>query len=147
MGIEFWPHTHAVAAAFVLPGIGSAWFTRIEAAFGGWQEGAGPQLRLSASPSLCCGFRFCLVFPFLGRLFRTISASCGSGHFRVGPVDKPDPAMWRHFESFHIVIEPDIYVNVLSRQGLILAAGRVLFGNPWIRRSRRDRHSCVRPVC
>jgi hypothetical protein len=51
--------------------------------------------------------------------------------FSHGRLANQTPAMWTHFESIHITMQPTYMSIYFPAQGLVLAAGKVLLGHPW----------------
>jgi hypothetical protein len=51
--------------------------------------------------------------------------------FAHGRLANPTPAMWTHFETIHVTMQPAYASMYFPLQGLLLAAGKLLFGNPW----------------
>src|SRR6266567_2500660 len=51
--------------------------------------------------------------------------------FAHGRLANPTPAMWTHLESVHITMQPTYMSMYFPGPGLVMAAGKVLFGHPW----------------
>jgi hypothetical protein len=122
----------AAAVAFGWPSLGSSVFLRIERAFSQLARKqclsviavglAALLLRLALLPA------FPIPLPFIPDDFSFLLAADTFAH---GRLTNPAPAMWIHFESLHITMQPTYMSMYFPAQGLLLAAGRVLLGHPW----------------
>src|SRR5450432_1886564 len=52
--------------------------------------------------------------------------------FASGRLTNPSPPLWPHFESIYILVKPTYTAQYQMAQGLVLAAGKVLTGTPWV---------------
>ncbi len=124
----------AISALLVLgwPRLGSSFFPPIEHAFvklaqkRSWAVATvgffALLLRLALLP-LCP-----IPIPFVPDDFSFLLLGDTFAHGRLA---NPTPAMWTHFESIHISMQPTYGSMYFPAQGLVLAAGQVIFGKPW----------------
>jgi hypothetical protein len=122
----------AVVLSIFFPRFGAAGFARGESVLAKLARrkslaivlvGFSALLRLAVLPA------FPAPRPFLPDDFSFLLAA---DTFAGGQMTNPTPAMWTHFESIHITMQPTYTSMYFPGTGLILAAGRMLFHNPWL---------------
>ena len=122
----------ACAVAFAWPRLGAGWFLLIERAFGRFARRR--MLAVAAiGMSVLVGRMailhwFPIPLPFIPDDF---SFLLGADTFAHGRLTNPTPALWVHFETIHVDMLPTYMSMYFPGQGLVLAAGKVLLGNPW----------------
>jgi hypothetical protein len=122
----------AIALAFCWPKFGAAFFSRIERGFAQLARKKG--LAVIAVGLTAILLRLAILplvpvpHPFSPDDFSFLLAG---GTFASGRLTNLTPAMWQHFESIHITMQPTYMSMYFPANGLVLAAGKVLFGHPW----------------
>jgi len=120
------------AASFAWPRLGSIWFSGIERGFGRLARRKGLAVAVVGLTALLLRLAILplvpIPYPFSTDDFSFLLAADTFAH---GRLTNPTPAMWTHFESIHITMQPTYMSMYFPAQGLVMAAGKLLFGQPW----------------
>jgi len=122
----------AFGLSFCLPRIGSSFFSAIERKFGELARRRGLSVVLVGVAALLLRLAIIPIRPIPYPVYTDdFSFLFAADTFAHGRLTNPTPAMWTHFETMHISMNPTYASMFFPAQGLILAAGKVLLGNPW----------------
>jgi hypothetical protein len=132
MEIEFGLTVMAVALVFAWPRLGSRFFIRMERAWGRLSRRRGLAVAAVGIAELLLRLALLPLCPIPQPFTPDDFSFLLSGDtFAQGRLANPTPAMWTHFETIHVSMQPTYSSMYFPAQGLVLAAGKVLFGHPW----------------
>jgi hypothetical protein len=122
----------ALALAFAMPRLGGRWFSRIERSFAALARRKHLSVVLVGATAFLLRLAILPICPIpLPFVQDDFSFLLAANTFALGRLANPTPALWQHFESIQITMQPTYVSMYFPAQGLILAAGKVLFGHPW----------------
>jgi hypothetical protein len=122
----------AFAVAFAMPRLGSPWFASIEKGFARVARRQRLSVAFVGASALLVRLAILPICPIpLPFVQDDFSFLLAANTFAAGHLTNPAPHLWTHFESIQITLQPTYMSMYFPAQGLILAAGKVLFGHPW----------------
>jgi hypothetical protein len=131
--LEFSTTALALAVSFAWPGAGEGFFRRAERLFGRLARRKWLSVAIAGLSVIVLRLALLPLFPVpLPFVTDDFSFLLASDTFAHGRLANPTPAMWVHFESIHITMKPTYMSMYFPGQGLLLAAGTVLFHSPWV---------------
>jgi hypothetical protein len=144
LGAEFVLTAIAVTLAVLWPKLGCRFFEGIERSAGRIAEREGWAVAVVGGGVIVLRAALLPLFPIpLPFVPDDFSFLLASDTFVHGRLTNPTPAMWTHFESIHITMQPTYQSMYFPGQGLLMAAGQALFGQPWLADLAMDGLMCA----
>jgi hypothetical protein len=122
----------AVAVVFCWPRLGSPFFALIERTFRPLARRKGLSVAVVGVSAFLLRLAILPQFPIPQPFFHDdFSFLLAANTFASGRLTNLTPAMWQHFESFHITMQPTYMSMYFPAQGIVLAFGKLVTGHAW----------------
>ena len=114
------------------PALGARWFSAMESAFSRFAQRKRLAVLSVGVLTLLLRLAVLPVEPVPHPLFHDEYAYLlQADTFAHGRLANPTPDLWQHFETFHVLFQPTYCAKFFPGQGLFLALGKVVFGDPF----------------
>lgn len=122
----------AVLIAWVYPSLGSKWFETIERRLSALARRRALSVLLIGGLALTLRLAVLPVEPIPEPIVHDeFGYLLAADTFTHGRLTNPTPPLWEHFETFSILMKPTYQCFAQPGQGMMLALGKVVFGNPF----------------